>query len=414
VDSTPPIEGHVAEGFEPVRLAFERNFAEHSEAGAACAVTVDGNLVVDIWGGSADPETGQPWTRDTIVNVFSTTKGMAALCAHILAERGILDYDAPVSEYWHEFGKAGKQNLPVRFLLTHQAGLPVVDEALPDNASLDWDLMVSALERQEPVWTPGEKQGYHAVTFGWLVGEVVRRASGARSLGAFFADEVAGPLGIDFFIGTPESEDHRVARLVRNQPQANVRAADSSAASKPAPPDEDAQRAAMRARVQAMMAPDSILRRSLGYASPPLAPSNNDPRWRRAEIPGANGHGNARALARVYGALARGGEIDGTRLLSPETIRRSAQEQVQSPDEVLLMVTRRALGYMLPVPGTPDRRGPNAFGHAGAGGSIGFADPDRGLGFGYTMNKMWSGGFMQPDPRAQGLVGAVNACLDGS
>jgi CubicO group peptidase (beta-lactamase class C family) len=408
------IEGDVAAGFEPVREAFERNFTDHGEVGAACAVTVDGRVVVDLWAGVADPDTGQAWTRDTIVNVFSTTKGMAALCAHILADRGILDYDAPVTDYWDTFGKAGKDELPVRYLLTHQAGLPVIDEALPENASVDWDLMVEALERQAPVWTPGEKQGYHAVTFGWLVGEVVRRASGAASLGTFFASEVAGPLGIDFFIGTPATEDHRVARLVRDRQRVVPTSNDESVVTQAPPQDEDPQRAAMRERMRAMMSSDSITRRALSFASPPLAPSNNDPRWRRAEIPGANGHGNARALARVYGALARGGEIDGVRLLHPAAIRQAAHEQVQSPDEVLIMTTRRSLGFMLPVPGTPDRRGPNAFGHAGAGGSIGFADPDRGVGFGYTMNKMWSGGLMQPDPRAQSLVGAVNGCVDAS
>lgn len=401
----PEVHGTVADGFEPVREAFVRNFSEHGELGAACAVTLDGRPVVDIWAGMADRSGERPWQADTIVNVYSTTKGMAALCAHMLADQGKLDFDAPVTEYWPEFGRAGKESMPLRYLLTHQAGLPVVDAALPENASLDWETMVGALEEQRPIWEPGQKQGYHAVTFGWLVGEVVRRAAGAETFGDYLAEAVVAPLGIDLFVGTPASEHFRVADLTRDQETPASAVAGQA-------PDETPETKAMRERLLAMYTPGSLAFRSLGLASPPFAPANNDPRWREAQLPAANGHANARALARVYGALARGGEIDGIRLLSPEAVKQAAAERVRSADAVLIMETCRSLGFMLPVEGQGDQRGPASFGHGGAGGSLGYADPERGIGFGYVMNKMWNlASFMTPDPRAQSLVAAVNRSL---
>jgi CubicO group peptidase (beta-lactamase class C family) len=406
VTDLPVIDGACATGFEPVRDAFEKNFRDHGEVGAAVALALDGDMVVDLWAGWADRGQTRPWTRDTLVNVYSTTKGMTALCAHILADRGDLDLDAPVTEYWPEFARADKSAIPVRQLLTHQAGLPVVDEDLPPGAALDWELMVGALERQAPVWEPGSKQGYHAVTFGWLVGEVVRRAGGADRFGDFLAGAVVAPLGLDMFVGTPPSEHHRVADLVRDRPNT----APQSAAQ---PLEETPEARAMRERLAAMLNPDSLASRSLGLASVPYAAGNNSPEWRSAQLPAANGHTTARSLARMYGALARGGEIDGVRLLSPEGVRRAAAEQVRGPDAVLVMETRRSLGFMLPVPGQPDNRGPASFGHGGAGGSLGYADPDRRIGFGYTMNKMWDlASFMTPDPRAQSLVAAAHRCLD--
>ncbi|MHB1854444.1 MAG: serine hydrolase domain-containing protein, partial [Acidimicrobiales bacterium] len=185
----PEIHGTVSAGFEPVREAFEANFRDHGEVGAACAVTLDGEPIVDLWAGDADRQ-GRPWEKDTLVNVYSTTKGLTALCAHILADRGQIDFDAPVSEYWPEFARAGKEGLPVRYLLTHQAGLPVIDADLPPGSALDWGRMIEALEQQAPVWEPGSQQGYHAVTFGWLVGEVVRRVAGAARFGDFLAEAV--------------------------------------------------------------------------------------------------------------------------------------------------------------------------------------------------------------------------------
>lgn len=406
------VHGTVADGFEPVRDAFARNFTEHGEVGASVSVVVDGEVKVDLWGGTTDREGGTPWEADTLVNVYSTTKGITALCANILADRGQLDLDAPVTEVWPEFGQAGKAAMPIRYLLTHEAGLPVVDEALPENSVLDWEHMVGALERQAPMWEPGSAQGYHAVTFGWLVGEVVRRVLGTDTFADALRELVTEPLGVDFHVGLPDSEHHRVARLVRDAPQlvgvGNSEGVEPESRPAYARGDEELQRL-----IEAFTSPDSLAMRSLGLASRPFAPSNNSAEWRRAQVPAANGHSNARALARIYGAIARGGEIDGVRLLSPEGVARAGREQVAGPDAVLVMPTRRSLGFMMPVPGSPDRRGPNSFGHSGAGGSIGYADPDRALGFGYAMNRMWPGGFMDPDPRAQALVEAVHQCLDG-
>jgi CubicO group peptidase (beta-lactamase class C family) len=380
------IHGTVHPDFEEVREAFAHNFEAHGERGAAVAVRVDGEPVVDLWAGHADPEGDRPWERDTIVNVYSTTKGMTAICAHILADRGELDLDAPVVEYWPEFGAHGKQEIPVRWLLTHQAGLVAVDPELGPGDALDWDTMISALEQTAPQWEPGTKNGYHMVTFGWLVGEVVRRVSGAPSLGAFFRSEVAEPLGVDFFIGTPASEDGRIASIIPV----------------PQPPSPEDLPEELRGFL------DNELRaRSLIPGSREVAGHVNSREWRAAEIPGANGHGNARALATVYGALANGGEVDGHRLLSPEAIDRAREVQVESADEVLVMRTARSLGFMHPMPDLGDLRGRQAFGHGGAGGSSGWADPEHGIGMGYVMNKMWDGGFMQPDPRAQSLGHAV-------
>ena len=404
----PEIHGTVAPGFEPVREAFERNFREYGEVGAACAVTVDGRPVVDLWAGHTDRARTRPWTADTLVNVYSTTKGLTALCAHMLADRGLLDLEAPVTEYWPEFGKAGKETLPVRWLLTHQAGLPVIDEELPPGSALDWEHMVGALERQAPTWEPGTRNGYHAVTFGWLVGEVVRRVSGADSFGAFLAKEVVEPLGLDMYVGTPSTEHHRVADLVRDRTPPDPAAWKARAESSP-------EAKAMLERVMAMFSPGSLAFRALGLASPPFAAHNNSPEWRQAQVPAANGHTNARSLARLYGALARGGELDGVRLLSAEAVRRAGAEQVRSADEVLVLETRRSLGFMLPIAEQGDRRGPNSFGHAGAGGSLGYVDPDRGIGFGYTMNLMWNlASIMTQDPRAQALAAAVHRSIDGA
>ncbi len=376
------VHGTHDKAFEPVRRAFEENFTEHGELGAAVSVVVDGKAVVDLWAGHADASRDRPWERDTIVNVYSTTKGMAALCGHILADRGQLDFEAPVVEYWPEFGQAGKETMPVAYLFSHQAGLYAVTAELKGDEALDWDTMTGLLAAQEPLWTPGEKQGYHAVTFGYLVGEIVRRISG-RTIGAFLADEVTGPLGVDFLIGTPAGEDHRIADMQQ-----------------PAPPPADAPASPLND-------PDGPFARATRMRS---NLDVNSREWRAAEIPSSNGHGNARALARIYGALARGGEIDGVSLLSAEAIKRAAAERVSSHDEVLPMATRRSLGYMLPL-GDLDQRGPNAFGHAGMGGSLGYADPDTKLGFGYVMNQMWSGGMMSPDPRAGSLVKALNESL---
>ena len=384
------IEGTCDARFERVREAFARNFAEAGDLGAAVAVALHGELVVDLWAGHVDREQTRPWERDTIVLVYSSTKGVVALAAHMLADRGLLDFEAPVADVWPEFAQAGKEDLPLRYLLTHQAGLPVIDEELPVGAELQWDVMAGALARQAPVWTPGEKQGYHAASFGWLVGEVIRRVDG-RSVGTFIREEIAGPLGVDFFLGFGPEEDHRVSDLflARVSPEAVSGLA-----------------------AAALQDPTSLAGRAFNLAPRGPNKGRNSRAFRGSEQPGSNGHGNARALATIYGALGSGGAWQGRRLLSAEAIRLAGTPQTEGTDIILQTPVRRTMGFMMPVPGTRDARGENSFGHAGMGGSLGFADPHAGLGFGYTMNQMWTSTPKRPDdPRANRLARAVYASL---
>lgn len=366
------LHGHCDERFTKLRSAFEASFDSGEDVGAAVAITIDGEPVVDLWGGLANAETGQPWQEDTLVNVYSTTKGMTAICAHKLVERGQLDVDAPVASYWPEFAAAGKGGIPVRYLLSHQAGLPAISKPLEPGALYDWDAMTAALAAQEPWWKPGEKHGYHALTFGFLVGEVVRRISG-RSLGTFFREEVAEPLGLDFHIGLDARHDPRVADMIPLPPT---------------PADAPVPEGPLGQMMQDMADPTTMT--GAAFSNPASGPNAvNSREWRAAEIPAANGHGTARALARVYGALARGGEVDGVRVLERETIENAITEQAFGPDAVLGQLPMRfGLGFMLRQDLMPLGPNPRTFGHPGAGGSVGFADPDAKIGFGYTMNKM--------------------------
>ncbi len=390
MSDTPTIHGTADPRFASVREVFAQNFRERDEVGAAVAVTVDGKPVVDLWAGHADQARTRPWERDTIVNVYSTTKGMTALCLHRLVEEGRVDLDAPVSRYWPEFAQAGKGKMPVRFLLGHRSALPAVRALLPADALYEWDAMTTALAAEIPWWEPGTAHGYHAVTFGWLVGEVVRRVSG-KTLGTYFRDEIARPLGMDFHIGLADAEHRRVAEM----------------STIPLPdPDSDGVQLAM----VMMTDPEGMSARA--FMNPPaIGRGPNVPEWRRAEIPGANGHGDARSLARVYGTLARGGDVDGLHVLAPESVARCHAELSHGPDLVLQVSTRFGHGFMLPQD-RPDARlghNPRCFGHPGAGGSLGFADPDAKVGFGYVMNRM--GPHILLDPRAIALVGAVYESL---
>lgn len=381
----PAIKGTCDARFEGVREAFARNFAEAGELGASVAVALNGELVVDLWAGHVDREQTRPWERDTLALVYSSTKGIVALAAHMLADRGLIDFEAPVADVWPEFAQAGKEALPLRYLLTHEAGLPVVDEDLPLGAELDWDVMAGALSRQAPIWEPGEKTGYHAATFGWLVGEVIRRVSG-RSVGAFIREEIAGPLGVDFLLGFGPEEDHRVSDLHLAQVPLNELPSLAAAA---------------------LLEPTSLAARTFNIAPRGPDKGRNSRAYRGSEQPGSNGHTNARALATIYGALGVGGAWQDHRLLSEEGVRRAGAPLTSGRDIVLQTPVRRTLGFMMPVPGTPDPRGENAFGHAGMGGSLGFCDTDAGLGFGYAMNQMWTNTLEADDPRANGLVRAV-------
>ena len=374
--------------FERVREALGENFTKHGEVGASLAVMVDGRMIVDVWAGHADAERMRPWERDTIVNAWSTTKGIVATCAHRLADQGRLDLDAPVAKYWPEFAQAGKAEIPVRYLLSHQAGLPAIRKPLPLGAAFDWDMMTTALAEEEPWWEPGTKHGYHAFTYGWLIGEVIRRITG-QSLGTYFRKEVAEPLGLDFHIGLGAEHDARTAEISADLPQ---------------PGDTNFV-------IEMLQDPESMAFKVL--ANPPdlFQPGVvNTREWRAAEIPAANGHGNARAIARLYGALARGGELDGVRILSPEAIERATVEQASGKDEVLGLNLRTALGFVLTSADATMGPNPRAFGHSGAGGSLGFADPDAKLGFGYAMNRMIQENTLN-DPRWGPMIDAVYASL---
>ncbi|NEA84993.1 beta-lactamase family protein [Streptomyces sp. SID7958] len=386
------IDGEVAPGFEPVREAFTANFARHGDIGAAVCVYRYGRPVVDLWGGVADPETGRPWTRDTLQLVYSATKGATATAAHMLAERGALDLDAPVAKYWPEFASNGKADIPVRWLLSHQAGLIALDQPVPLNQALTWHPIAAALADQRPVWTPGTAHGYHGRTWGWLVGEVIRRVSG-RSPGRFFADEIAAPLGLDFFIGLPASERDRVSRMVYRRPDVDLTTVPTESL-----PEE------LREQVAAWRDPNSFSNRAYAVTDPAEIDFDS-PEVQAAELPASNGIGTARALARMYAALI--GEVDGVRLLIPETLASAIKEQASGQDKVMVIPSRFSAGYMLTTEANL-MTGPNAFGHTGRGGSLGFADPEHGIAFGYVMNHIIGGA---DDVRAASLIDAVRRSL---
>ncbi|HET6634277.1 MAG TPA: serine hydrolase domain-containing protein [Streptomyces sp.] len=386
------VHGQVAGGFEGVRDAFTTNFAQHGDIGAAVCVYLDGQPVVDLWGGVADPETGRPWEHDTLQLVYSATKGATATAAHLLAQRGALDLDAPVATYWPEFAANGKAGIPVRWLLSHQAGLVALDEPVPVADALAWDPMVAALAAQRPQWPPGTQHGYHGRTFSWLVGEVIRRVSG-RTPGWFFADEVAAPLGLDFFIGLPPGERHRVSRLVFQEPDIDI--ADVPLESVP----EE-----FRDVVAAWRDPKSLSNRAFAVTEPAQLDFNS-PEVQAAELPSSNGIGTARSLARMYAALVS--DVDGVRLLAPETVAAAAREQAAGPDQVMMIPSRFGTGYMLPSETVP-MTGPRAFGHPGRGGSLAFADPEHGIAFAYVMNHVIES---PEDRRAASLVDAVRASV---
>lgn len=371
--TTSDIQGMCDPRFGAVREAFAENFAQGRELGASVCITLDGNTVVDLWAGQADEAGLRPWMQDTIVNVYSSTKGLGAICAHILADRGQLDLNAPVATYWPEFAQAGKASLPVRYLLSHQAGLPAVARPLPPETLYDWDAMCAALAEQAPWWEPGTGHGYHALTYAWLVGEVVRRVDG-RSIGRFFREEVAAPLGLDAHIGCEPALDARIAELL------------------PAPPPPAGQ-----TDLLAEMLADKESMSARAFGNPPVLSRTtvNSRAWRAAELCSANGHTNARSLARFYAALGawtRGEAFASVRLVSPQGMEQARTEQAAGLDKVLHLDNRIALGFMLPSPMRRFSDNPRAFGHAGAGGSLGFTDPEQRLSFGYAMNQMQSGG----------------------
>ncbi|WP_250289217.1 serine hydrolase domain-containing protein [Streptomyces atroolivaceus] len=382
----PQIQGHCDDRFAAVRDAFAANFAERDELGAAVTVLLDGRTVVDLWGGWADGGRTRAWERDTVVNVWSTTKGPTALCAHLLVDRGLLDLDAPVAAYWPEFAAAGKESVRVRHLLSHRSGVAGLRDPHTLAELYDWELTTARLAATEPWWEPGTRSGYHAISYGFLVGEVVRRITGLLP-GEFLRQEITGPLGIDFTVGLPERDAGRVAELVQ-------------------PKDVSRQQAALFATMEPL-AIASLLNPGTGTAAA------NTPEWRAAEIPAANGHGTARAVASLYGILAGRGSLGGRRILSEEAAERVREGQGSCRDLVLgagfAHETELGLGLWLSGPNASYGPNPRAVGHDGAGGSCGLADPESGIALGYVMNRM--GPDIADDPRKMALIDAVYGAL---
>lgn len=385
-----PVNGYFDRRFEKLAEEFVRNFEQRGEVGASVCLNIEGQTVVDMWGGMRDPETGDHWHEDTLSIVFSCTKAATALCAHMLIERGQLDPNAKVTDYWPEFGQNGKENTTVLMMLNHSAALPALREPVKPGGYNDWDYMVERLAAESPFWEPGTRNGYHMITYGWTVGELVKRVSG-KSLGTFFNDEIADPLGIDFWIGLPADKEPRVANMIPFAPDASVIPTDF---------------------VKALVSdPESIQYLSFLNSGGHLVDSRAA---HAAEIGGGGGIANGRALAGMFKPLANDGKAGSVELLSGDTIKRiSAVSMATQCDATLLIPTRFAQGFMVSMDNrgrsTGDQEtallGRDAFGHVGAGGSIGFADPECRMGFGYSMTQMGAG--LMLNERGQSLVDAA-------
>ncbi|WP_144935278.1 serine hydrolase domain-containing protein [Pseudomonas alabamensis] len=379
------IQGHYELKFEAVREAFAALFDDPQARGAALCIQVGGEVVIDLWAGTADKDGTEAWHSDTLVNLFSCTKAFTAVTVLQLVGEGKLALDAPVARYWPEFAQAGKQSITVRQLLSHRAGVPAIHDLLPAEALYDWPRMVDTLAAETPWWTPGTAHGYAALTYGWLVGELIRRVDG-RMPGDSIVARTARPLGLDFHIGLHDDDFDRVAHLARAKGNAG-----------------DA--AAQRLLHVTLREPEALSTRA--FTNPPgMLTSTNKPAWRRMQQPAANGHGTARALAGFYAGL-----LDGS-LLEAELLDEMTREHSCGHDLTLLTSTRFGLGCMLDQPDQPNATfglGAKAFGHPGAGGSVGFADPEHDVAFGFVTPTL--GPYVLMDPRAQALVRALAGCL---
>ncbi len=375
------ISGRVEQGFEAVAEAFAQNFARHGEVGAACALYRDGRTLVDIWGGLADPETAKPWGPDTIALVFSAAKGPTATCIHRLVEAGSLDIDRPIADYWPAFGCNGKETITTRMVLSHRAGLAAVEGDLTLEEVLAWHPVVEAIARQAPNWEPGSQHGYHARSFGWILGELIRRITGL-SAGEYIHRDIAEPLGLRYWLGLPQQELGHCARLV--------------------PPSGDSE------ALIKLLGADSLTARVMTGPSGLFGYNDmwNQPEILMAEMPSSNGVGDARSLARFYDALQS--PPAGITLLGSEQLAAARELQSSGPDAVLFQETSFGLGFAV-QPSLAPGAGPNCFGHPGAGGALAFADPEAGIGFAYVMNAMQF--HPEGDPRSSGLVGSVYDCL---
>jgi CubicO group peptidase (beta-lactamase class C family) len=376
------IHGFCDEQFAEVKKAFLKNFDEGLDVGASFSVTLNGKYIIDIWGGFADAEQTKPWEKDTIINVWSTTKIMTAICTLMLVDQELLDLDAPVAKYWPEFAQAGKDLLPVRFLLSHTAGLSGFDRTPRTKVLYNWEKIINMLAAQKPWWEPGTKSGYHLVTFGYLLGELIRRITG-KSVGTYFKENVAGPLKADFHIGLSEVHDYRVGDLIP-PPQIDLKAFG----------DID---------------PHSIAMKSLTSAAGVSVEATKTREWRAAEIPAANGHGNARAVARVAAAISCGGSLDDVYLLSLETIEKALEEQSYGIDLVLSTPIRFGLGLGLQSKELQISPNQRILYWGGWGGSVCIMDLDAKLSIAFVMNKMNSG--LTEDIRSERLIRAVYKSL---
>ncbi len=378
------IEGYFAPEFAPVAEAFAQILQQPEQRGAALCVQIAGDTVIDIWGGIQDRVGQQPWQRDTLVNVFSCGKPLLAVVILQLVQEGKLQLDAPMADYWPEFAVLGKETITVRQLLSHQAGLPAIEQQLPAEALYDWSAMTEALEQQQPWWPPGTAHGYAPMTYGWLLGELIQRVDG-RSAGKAIAQRISEPLGLGFYVGVPDSDLARISDTSRI---------------KGAQGDTQAQRL-----LQAIMQPQSMTSRA--FANPPsILNSSNKPEWRKLEQPAATGHSDARALAGFYMALLQG------RLLDAELLEQMQQEHAYGADKTLLTTTRFGLGCMLEQADNASASyalGAQAFGHPGAGGSLGCADPELELSMAFVTNSLDL--YVLTDPRAQWLNKQIKRCL---
>jgi CubicO group peptidase (beta-lactamase class C family) len=387
------IHGHCDPSFAAVREAFERNFREHNEVGAAVAFAQDGELVVDLWAGYQDAAKTVPWRDDTLVNVWSVGKALIAVCLLRLVERGHVELDAPVARYWPEFAQAGKQDVTVRTLMAHRAGLQAVAKPLPPGYNLrDWDGMCAALAEQQPWWEPGTNFGYHTNTFGFLLGEIVRRVDGRRPA-QFLVEELTAPLGVEAYFGFGPELDERVADWIPY-----VRAE-----------GEENDRPWLEKDPATLTGVE--LGRLLAYRNPPGDPAAgvNSRTWRAAEYPSTSGHSNARAMATVFGGIANGGDWRGYHILAPDVRDEAISVHSDGEDAVLGRPNRFGLGFQLTNPGIrPLGTGPRGFGHYGNGALLGFGDPDNRVAFGYVCNRA---GRSWRDPRNIALIDAAYSCL---
>ena len=374
------INGTFETSFTPVAQAFEKNF-EEGDLGACCAVFVDGEIVVDLWGGIADPEKETLWGKDTIVNVWSTTKTMAAICTLMLFDRGLIELDSPVCKYWKDFEQNGKEKVLVSHLLSHSAGLPGFDAPITEDQLFDWEYTCKRLAGQAPRWEPGTTSGYHPMTQGWLLGELLRQVDG-RTLGTFFKDEVASKIGADFHIGLPDEHFNRVASLDTESVDGPVVLTDQA-------PHPFVERVEKHGRMGAKLA--------------------NTDRWRRAEFPAANGHGNARSVALVHSLIAQNGSSDSFKLLSAEAVDTIFEIQTDGTDHILGVPIRHGMGFGLRSDLMPISPNEKACFWGGWGGSLSVIDVDASMSFAYVMNRMAPS--LQHDMRAGRLLMATHAAI---